>query len=134
MPQYIKIDGKDEFYPVTDMGVTFMRCDKLVTAPEIPETVVTMWSGWLYGTFYDCTNLRTAPMIPPKVTNMSYTFFGCTNLTGKLIINVNPKDYKNCLGGASTADDANLVVSGSSTVLDEIIATKSDNSHITKGN
>ena len=134
VPQYIKIDGKDEFYPVTDMGVTFMRCDKLVTAPEIPETVVTMWSGWLYGTFYDCTNLRTAPMIPPKVTNMSYTFFGCTNLTGKLIINVNPKDYKNCLGGASTADDANLVVSGSSTVLDEIIATKSDNSHITKGN
>ena len=180
VPQYIKIDGKDEFYPVTDMGQTFMRCDKLVIAPKIPETVVTMWGGWIYGTFFDCTSLTTAPEIPSSVTNMNftfydctslttvpeipssvtdmgstfsgctslttapeipssvtdmeYTFFGCTSLTGNLVINANPTGYDSCLSGASTAAGTNLVVSGTSTLLDEIIATKSENSNITKGN
>ena len=156
VPQYIKIDGEDDFYPVTDMGVTFMRCDKLVIAPDIPETVVTMKCGYggtfyyctslttapaipsgvtdMQRMFYGCTSLITAPEIPSSVTSMAETFCGCTSLTGNLIINASPTSYYRCLTNASTADNANLVVSGSSTVLDEIIATKSADSHITKGN
>ena len=135
VPQYIKIDGEDDFYPVTDMRMTFRSCDNLVIAPAIPETVKNMGDG--AGTFWDCINLTTAPTIPSGVTEMYGTFYGCTKLTGKLIINANPAkptSYYNCLNNAATADDANLIVSGLSTVLDEIIATKSDNSHITKGN
>ena len=137
---------------VKDMRETFYGCTKLMTAPEIPSSVTNM--EW---TFRGCTGLLTAPMIPSSVTNMNATFQGCTklmtaptipsgvtsldmtftnciNLTGNLIINANPTGYNKCLTDAATADDANLIVSGSSTVLDKIIATKSDNSHITKGN
>ncbi len=152
VPQYIKKDGKDEFYPVTSMKATFAGCDKLVTAPKIPSSVTSMqatFSGCtrlaiapeipssvtrMYYTFSNCTSLTTAPVIPSNVTEMGSAFSKCTKLTGNLIINASPTGYYNCLNNAATADDANLIVSGSSTVLDEIIATKSDNSHITKGN
>ncbi len=72
------------------------------------------------------------PEIPSSVTNMNITFNGCTKLTGNLIINASPTYYDDCFKNAATADIAKLVVSGSSTVLNEIIATKSENSHITK--
>lgn len=152
VPQYIKKDGKDEFYQVTSMKATFAGCDKLVTAPKIPSSVTSMqatFSGCtrlaiapeipssvtrMYYTFSNCTSLTTAPVIPSNVTEMGSAFSKCTKLTGNLIINASPTGYYNCLNNAATADDANLIVSGLSTVLDEIIATKSDNSHITKGN
>ena len=86
----------------------------------------------MFGTFDCCTSLTTAPVIPSSVKNMLYTFSKCTKLTGNLIINASPTYYDYCFENAATADNANLVVSGSSTVLDEIIATKSTNSHITK--
>ena len=63
---------------------------------------------------------------------MRGTFSGCTKLQGTIEIDANPTGYDECFKNAATADDANLVVSGSSTVLNEIIATKSENSHITK--
>ena len=85
-------------------------------------------------TFDACTSLTTAPEIPSSVTSMDYTFYGCTSLTGNLVINANPTGYGECLSDASTAAGTNLVVSGTSTLLDEIIATKSENSNITKGN
>lgn len=72
------------------------------------------------------------PEIPSSVTSMNNTFTGCTKLTGNLIINASPTYYDYCFEYAATADNANLVVSGSSTVLNEIIATKSENSHIIK--
>ena len=112
---------------VTEMMNTFYGCKSLTTAPEIPLNVTNMLQ-----TFSDCTSLTTAPEIPSSVTDMESTFSGCTKLTGNLIINANPTNYRWCLEYTATADDANLVVSGSSTVLNEIIATKSENSHITK--
>ena len=112
---------------VTEMMSTFYGCKSLTTAPEIPLNVTNMLQ-----TFSDCTSLTTAPEIPSSVTDMESTFSGCTKLTGNLIINANPTNYRWCLEYTATADDANLVVSGSSTVLNEIIATKSENSHITK--
>ena len=37
--------------------------------------------------FYNCTNLVSVHEIPDSVTNMSYTFKGCTSLTGTVRIN-----------------------------------------------
>ena len=137
---------------VTNIGGTFWGCTSLTAAPEIPSSVTNMWSTFegctslttapeipssvtrMRWTFKDCTSLTTAPEIPSSVTDMGSTFSGCTSLTGNLVINANPKYYSNCLNNASTAAGTNLVVSGTSTLLDEIIATKSANSNITKGN
>ena len=117
---------------------TFWRCTALTKAPEIPNSVTDM-----RGTFHDCTALTTAPTIPSSVTQMKYTFLGCTSLTGNLIINASDiavypysgADYDclGCLKNAATNDGCNLVVSGTCPQLDAIIATKSENSHITKG-
>lgn len=112
---------------VKNMVNTFIGCESLLIAPKIPENVESL--DW---TFAGCTNLKTAPEIPESVTDLGGTFINCTNLTGNLIINANPTFYESCLLDAATADNANLVVSGSSTVLDEIIATKGTDSHITK--
>ena len=111
------------------MMETFDGCTSLTTAPEIPSSVTNMSY-----TFNSCRSLTTAPEIPSSVTSMWNTFDGCTSLTGNLVINANPTYYDWCLSGASTAAGTNLVVSGTSTLLDEIIATKSENSNITKGN
>ena len=137
---------------VTDIGNTFSRCTSLTTAPIIPNSVTNMTATFkgctslttapiipnsvtnISYTFADCTSLTTAPIIPNSVTNMNITFFGCTSLTGKLVINANAVSILyGCLLNAATNDGCNLVVSGSCPQLDDIIATKSSNSHITKG-
>ena len=43
-------------------------------------------------------------------------------------------EYEYCLDNAASNNDCNLVVSGTCPQLEQIIATKSPNSHITKGN
>lgn len=60
------------------------------------------------------------------------TFEGCKMLQGTIEINANPSCYHLCFKGAAT-EGPGLVVTGSSTKLDAIIATKSSNSNITKG-
>lgn len=114
---------------VKNLTNCFCGCTNLTTAPTIPSSVTNMRT-----TFSGCTSLTTAPKIPSSVTNMGFTFYGCTNLTGNLVINANPTSYGECLNNATTATGTNLVVSGTSTLLNEIIATKSNNSNITKGN
>ena len=76
VPQYIKRDGEDIWCEVKDLTNTFINCDDLVIAPEIPSGATNMRS-----TFYGCTSLTTAPKIPDGVTNMSRTFRKCTSLT-----------------------------------------------------
>ena len=61
--------------PVTSMQKAFFGCSNLVSAPEIPGTILNMQSA-----FYDCTSLTQAPTIPEGVTDMSYVFRGCTKL------------------------------------------------------
>ncbi|AEE97580.1 leucine-rich repeat protein [Mahella australiensis] len=61
--------------PVSTMDSTF-RMQPLEYAPVIPDTVTNM----VY-TFAGCTSLIEAPVIPDTVTNMSYTFYECTSLT-----------------------------------------------------
>ncbi len=128
VPQYIKIDGNNDFYEVTSMYRTFESCTSLTTAPTIPTNVTDM-----YRAFYGCTNLTTPPpVIPSCVTNISWTFGSCTKLQGTIEINANPTEYGECFRGAAI-EGPGLVVTGSSTKLDAIIAKKSSNSNITKG-
>ena len=99
VPQYIKIDGNNEFYLVTDMNRTFYCCRSLTTAPAIPDSVTNMSGTFsrcsslttapeipnsvtnMNNTVYECSNLKTAPEIPDYVTDMSGTFYGCSSLT-----------------------------------------------------
>ena len=62
--------------PLIDMFHTFRWCDKLLKAPEIPDSVIAMRE-----TFCGCYKLTTAPTIPNSVTDMTATFYGCTSLT-----------------------------------------------------
>lgn len=152
VPQYIKKDGQTEFYPVTKMDYTFRGCAKLVIAPVIPKTVRNMentFDGclnltkapsipssvtYMISTFAECANLTTPPAsIPSGVINMYRIFYNCSKLTGKIEINANAQVEYECFEGAATAEGTNLIVTGSSPKLDEIIATKSNNSNITKG-
>ena len=194
VPQYIKVNGEDAFYPVTDMGGTFYTCFDLIEAPNIPSTVTNMANTFNFcsslleapqipsgvtnlqstfcecyslitppsipngvtdmnstfslcnnltvaptipssvtdmrNTFSGCESLITAPIIPSRVTNMYGTFYSCNSLTGDLVINANPTDIDTCLGGAATNAGCDLKLSGTSTKLNEILATKSSNSHI----
>lgn len=117
---------------VTNMDGTFSSCDSLTVAPEIPDSVTYM--GY---TFTLCTNLITAPTIPHSVMDLSSTFDRCTNLTGTLIVNAVLGDewsYYYCFNEAATAEGTDLKVTGTCPYLDELIATKSPNSNISKGN
>ena len=145
VPQYIKKDGDTKFYPVISMGYTFAYCYDLEIAPEIPTTVKNM-----NGTFLQCTRLKSAPTIPESVKCMNITFSNCSSLTGEIIINATPSKTSvssenfinpailggiyNCFYNASTDSKTNLVLKGSSSILDDLVATKGTSSNISKGN
>ena len=82
--------------PLIDMFHTFRWCDKLLKAPEIPDSVTNMSS-----TFTGCYSLTTAPAIPNSVTDMTATFYGCTSLTTAPTIPNSVTDmfgtFKDCL-------------------------------------
>ena len=119
---------------VNNMNGTFQGCTSLTTAPTIPNLVTTMMS-----TFQGCTSLTTAPTIPNSVTDIRSAFKNCISLTGSLILNANIAantvigPISECLSGTATKEGCNLVVTGTCPCLDRIISTKSENSHITKG-
>ena len=149
VPQYIYINEYNDFFTTTTMNYTFESCENLVYAPKIPTTV----KGSLYGvfnrchnlkyasnipygvtsmsmTFYHCESLLKAPEIPSPVTDMGITFSSCSSLTGELVINANPTSFDYCLSGVATNPGTKLYLSGTSTMLNEILATKSSNSNI----
>ena len=86
-------------------------------------------------TFTSCNSLIEAPRIPKLVKQMYFTFQGCSSLTGNLVIDsLNLEYFGDCFKWTATGENCNLVVSGTCPRLDDIIATKSENSHITRGN
>ena len=80
-PQYIKIDGTDEFYPVTYIGeYAFYYCTEL-TSVVIPDIV----TGIGLNAFEECSGL-TSIIIPDSVTSIDDSaFLGCTSLTNLVI-------------------------------------------------
>lgn len=139
---------------ITYLDNTFLSCQSLSVSPKIPDTVINLYETFkhsglfiapeipnsvtsMYGTFEGCTNLTTAPKIPESVTSLYFTFKECLNLTGTLIVNAQITHPENCEGflvEATTGEGTNLIVTGTCPYLDELIATKSPNSNISKGN
>ena len=50
-------------------------------------------------TFLNCTSLVTAPKIPSGVTDMRYTFGGCSSLKEVTFLHTTPQYYDNTLYG-----------------------------------
>jgi len=72
-----EINGK----PIGALWMTFYGCDKMITAPAIPETATSISVA-----FYGCSSLTAAPVIPASVQRMSSAFQGCSSLTGDVVI------------------------------------------------
>lgn len=144
------------------MNRTFQGCTSLEEAPVLPHSIISLNSAFencmlkeapklpdsvtdIGDTFKDCYALEKAPDIPPSVTNMYRTFNGCRSLKGEMTIycktEINNK--VNFLNGHqyffhdAAINTSGLVVhycDSNADIIDEIIATKSANSKITKGN
>ena len=63
----------------------FYGCSNLTSIDEEFLIYCTEITDMSY-TFHGCTSLTTAPVIPDSVTDMGYTFFGCTSLTTAPVI------------------------------------------------
>lgn len=111
-----------------NLANTFQGCTSLLSAPSIiPDKVENMQS-----TFQDCTALKSTPIeIPVCVKNLLYTFTNCGNISGSLKINAEATIFNNCFFNCSISTDCHLFLSGTSSVLNELLKTKSSNSNIT---
>ena len=98
---------------VTNMGYMFDGCSSLISL--------------------DLSNFNTS-----NVTNMSSMFYNCSKLIATInIMNASVTDYSFMFREAATAANAKITVNyiaGASTLVDNMIATKSANSNVVKGN
>ena len=99
------------------IGFCFSDCTSLIEGPEIPETVTDM-----SGVFKNCTSLKTAPRIPANVDYLTDTFNSCTSLTGTLVIDCNASNRAGCFRLVNFKEQG-LTITGSSTVIDKLMAT-----------
>lgn len=109
---------------VTDTTSAFQGT-AIEVAPDIPDSVTNM-----NHTFRECHNLKTVNKISNAVEEMNFTFYYCYILEGNLEINANPISYANCFKGCSNNSTNNLVLKGTSEILDELLNTKSSDSKI----
>lgn len=136
---------------IKSMSGTFSGCSKLKKVTNLPKELINMKD-----TFQNCIMLEQIPVIPPKVENMEssfsgcsilestendiiipntvknmiYTFARCTNLTGKIQINANPDNYTGCFTRCSVNSSENLILYGTSNLMNELLNTKSSDSKI----
>ena len=72
-----------------------------------------------------------------QVTSMTSLFNDCYNLTTTIeITNTNIIDYENMLSNAATNESSQIILNyttETSSLVDQIVATKSENSNIVKG-
>jgi len=106
---------------------TFQGCTKLVSAPLIiPENVENMQS-----TFQDCIALKSTPKeIPVGVKNLMFTFANCENVMGSIKIQAEANKFDKCFWNCSSGKECHLFLSGTSSVLEELLKTKSTSSNI----
>ena len=123
---------------VTDMQNMFLNCSSLTSLDlsNFNTSSVTNMSSMFMScsslTELDLSNFNTS-----KVTNMSWMFNDCSSLTTTInIMNANVTDYSNMFRLAATASGAKITVNyiaDASTLVDNMIATKSYNSNVVKG-
>ena len=63
-------------FPLVSLDYTFWGCSNMITSPEIPDSVVSM-----YMTYRECSAMTTPPELPPNITELRETFLECTSLT-----------------------------------------------------
>ena len=124
---------------VTDMEQMFANCSSLTSLDlsNFNTSKVTVMS-YMFSNCYSLTSLNLSSFNTSKVTNMSYMFFNCKKLQTQInILNANVTDYGYMFNYAATDPNAQIVVNyiaGASTLVDNMIATKSANSNVVKGN
>ena len=90
--------------------------------------------------FSDCTSLTSLDLSnsnTSNVTDMNWMFQNCSSLTTTInIMNANISDYVYMFSNAATASGSKITVNyiaSASTLVDNMIATKSSNSNVIKG-
>lgn len=98
----------------------FSGCTKLVVAPNMPSTVVSMYYAfenckalasvqnlpssviYMYGTFVDCSSLKKAPTIPDSVIAMPGAFCRCDSLETVPTLSKNIDDVESAFAGCTS--------------------------------
>ena len=123
---------------VTDMRYMFCGCSSLTNLDlsgfntSNVTNMMNMFGGCSSLTNLDLSNLNTS-----KVTNMNNMFSDCSKLTTTInIMNANVTNYEYMFYNAATDPNAKITVNyiaAASTLVDNMIATKSYNSNVVKG-
>ena len=92
---------------------------------------------WMFRECTSLTSLDLSSFNTSNVTIMSYMFYNCKSLTTTInIMSSNVSDYSNMFIDAATANGSQITVNyiaDASTLVDNMIATKSSNSNVVKG-
>lgn len=102
----------------------YKECINLKEAPQFTNTVLDLSS-----TFFGDVSLIKGADIPASARDISQCYSGCKKLRGKIAVNANPKSYSSFLSNAVTSTKLDLT--GSSTMLEQIHLTSSENRNIT---
>ena len=123
---------------VTDMGNMFQWCSSL-TSLDLSSfnTSKVRNMGWM---FYECssiTRLNLSSFNTSRVTNMTAMFYDCFKLQTEInIMSTGTTDYTRMFLSSATDPNAQITVNyvaDASTLVDNMIATKSSNSNVVKG-
>ena len=122
----------------TDMSSMFFGCSSLISLnlSSFNTANVTYMSQMFEGCS-SLTSLNLSSFNTSKVTSMKYMFYNCPKLTTTIdIMNANVTSYSSMFGSAATDSNAKITVNytaATSTLVDNMIATKSSNSNVVKG-
>ena len=123
---------------VTTMSGMFVLCSSLTTLDLSSFNTSNVTA--MYNMFSDCsslTNLDLSNFNTANVTNMYGMFQSCFRLTTTInIMCVNVTDYSKMFQDAATKTSSQITVNyiaDASTLVDNMIATKSSNSNVVKG-
>ncbi len=123
---------------VTNMASMFVSCESLTNldlSSFNTANVTTM--EYMFENCSSLTSLNLSSFNTANVTMMVGMFWNCSSLTTTInIMNANVTNYSNMFSNAATASSAKITVnytSSTSTLVDNMIATKSSNSNVVKG-
>ena len=124
---------------VTSMDGVFYEC-KSLTSLDLSSFNTAKVTN-MYRMFDHCTSLTSLDLSKfdtSNVTNMSYMFNNCLKLTTTInIMNANVTNYLSMFSYAATASGSKIIVNyiaEASTLVDNMIAGKTPNSNVVKGN
>ena len=123
---------------VTGMTLMFYGCSSLTSLDlsSFNTANVTKMSN-MFGFCKSLTSLDLSSFNTTNVTSMGDMFHGCSSLTTTInIMNANVSKYSSMFSGAATNSGSQITVNyiaDASTLVDNMIATKSSNSNVVKG-